>query len=141
MNKEKQLWKVIAHSYQIADTGDYEGHFEITNGKISLFTNDESDDSDETEDKPYQKVIDALNATNSKFWIDDSWMVELSHYRQSAEELRIELAAKDAEIERLKGIVRKAHDSGYVSGYEIGKVGEMPRFNSAWETFKTANNL
>ncbi len=31
-------WELKGHSHQIADTGDYDGHYEITNGKISLLT-------------------------------------------------------------------------------------------------------
>ena len=36
MGKEDNTieWKLIGHSYQIADTGDYDGHYEITDGKI-----------------------------------------------------------------------------------------------------------
>lgn len=35
---KEQIWEIIAHSYAIADTGDYDGHYELTNGNISLYT-------------------------------------------------------------------------------------------------------
>jgi hypothetical protein len=53
--KESKKWKLIGHSYQIADTGDYDGHWEITDGKISILTKD--DDDEET----LQPIVDALN--------------------------------------------------------------------------------
>jgi hypothetical protein len=45
-NKQQPAWEFKAHSYQIADTGDYDGHYELTNGDITLLT---KDDDDETE--------------------------------------------------------------------------------------------
>lgn len=45
-NSEKNKWEFKTHSYQIADTGDYDGHYELTNGDITLWT---KDDDEETE--------------------------------------------------------------------------------------------
>jgi hypothetical protein len=39
------LWELKGHSHQIADTGDYDGYYEITNGKISLLTKDDDDEA------------------------------------------------------------------------------------------------
>ena len=54
------------HSHQIADTGDYDGYYEITNGKISLLTKDD-------DDEVLQPIVEALNASGCKFYQDD-WL-------------------------------------------------------------------
>lgn len=66
-------WELKPHSYQIADTGDYDGHYEITNGKISLFIKDYECD------EPLQKVVDAMNESGCQFEMDDSakWELEV----------------------------------------------------------------
>jgi len=63
-------WKIIGHNYQIADTGDYDGCYELTNGKISFYTKD----GDENEIQP---IIDALNNSGCDFYLDDSSEFEL----------------------------------------------------------------
>jgi hypothetical protein len=57
-------WELKGHSHQIADTGDYDGYYEITNGKISLLTKDDDDEA-------LQPVVDALNNSGCKFYQDD----------------------------------------------------------------------
>lgn len=59
-------WKLVPHSHQIADTGDYDGHYEITNGKISLLTKDDDDEA-------LQPIVNALNDSKCKFYQDD-WL-------------------------------------------------------------------
>lgn len=66
-------WKIKQHTYQIADTGDYDGCVEITNGKISLFC-----DCD-VENEELNPIIDALNNSEIEFEIDDSPSIELLH--------------------------------------------------------------
>lgn len=61
---EKPEWKLKGNSFQIADTGDYDGNYEITNGVISIYTNDDDDES-------LQLVVDALNNSGCKFYQDD----------------------------------------------------------------------
>jgi hypothetical protein len=63
MNKTTE-WKLIGHSSQIGDTGDYDGHYEITDGKVSLLTKDDDDES-------LQPIVDALNDSGCKFYQDD----------------------------------------------------------------------
>jgi hypothetical protein len=58
------LWELKGHSHQIADTGDYDGYYEITNGKISLLTKDDDDEA-------LQPIVDALNDSGCKFYQDD----------------------------------------------------------------------
>ena len=72
-------WKLVSHSYQIADTGDYDGHYEITNGKISIFT---KDDGDGLED-----IVKALNESGCKFYLDDSATFELESLREENKKL------------------------------------------------------
>lgn len=56
-------WELKGHSHQIADTGDYDGYYEITNGKISLLTTDD--------DEALQPIVDVLNDSGCKFYQDD----------------------------------------------------------------------
>ena len=57
-------WRLVGHSSQIADTGDYDGHYEITNGKISLLTKDDDEEA-------LQPVVDAFNNSGCRFYQDD----------------------------------------------------------------------
>jgi hypothetical protein len=59
-------WELKGHSHQIADTGDYDGYYEITNGKISLLTKDDDDEA-------LQPIVDALNDSGCEFYQDD-WL-------------------------------------------------------------------
>lgn len=83
-------WKIRQHTYQIADTGDYDGSVEITNGKISLFC-----DCD-VENEELNPIIDALNNSEIEFEIDDSPSMEL-HYEN--ERLREELKRFEDAVE------------------------------------------
>lgn len=74
-------WKLIGHSHQIADTGDYDGHYEITNGKISLLTQDDDDES-------LQPIVDALNDSGCKFYQDDWFEFENKMLKDENAELR-----------------------------------------------------
>jgi hypothetical protein len=59
-------FELKSHSSQIADTGDYDGYYEITNGKVSIMTRDDQEDNE------LQEVADALNKTRCSFYLDDS---------------------------------------------------------------------
>ena len=63
-------WKIIPHSYQIADTGDYDGHWELTNGTISLITKDDIGEDGDVEDL-VQKMND-LDVKWEDYKLDDS---------------------------------------------------------------------
>lgn len=45
------------------------------------------------------------------------------------------------ENERLKAQIRLAHDTGYVSGYKIGRENTHPAITNAWQLFAKENNL
>ena len=64
-------WEFKAHSYQIADTGDYDGHYELTNGEISLITKDEPGVEWIREYDPINMVVGLLNTIDVK-WVDTS---------------------------------------------------------------------
>lgn len=78
---EQGEWRLEGHSYQIADTGDYDGHYEITNGKISLLTKDD----DEEALKP---IINALNNSDCKFYQDDFLEFENSMLKNEIHDLK-----------------------------------------------------
>ncbi len=83
MNK----WKLIPHSYQIADTGDYDGHYELTNGKISIFSKNEDDDI-------LEGVIKALNESGCEFYLDDSASFEADILREENKRLHFMIENK-----------------------------------------------
>ena len=61
-------WTTKSHSHQIADAGDYDGCYEITNGKLSLFTKDDGDDVEEA----LSGICKAINDTEINFYVDNS---------------------------------------------------------------------
>ena len=75
------LWKLKGHSHQIADTGDYDGYYEITNGKISLLTKDDDDEA-------LQPIIDALNDSCCKFYQDDWFEFENKMLKEEISRLK-----------------------------------------------------
>jgi hypothetical protein len=60
------VWEYKGHSYSIGDTGDYDGYWEITNGKDSLITKEDYDDIE----KDLQAIVDLLNSTYANFTVD-----------------------------------------------------------------------
>jgi hypothetical protein len=94
----EQKFELKGHSYQIADTGDYDGCYEITNGKISVFTKDEYDDGS------LQKVVDALNESGCSFYLDDTNAFLAYHFEGEAKRLQTELDTYRAALEKIKQI-------------------------------------
>lgn len=74
-------WKLKGHSHQIADTGDYDGCYEITNGKISLLTKDDDDEA-------LQPIVDALNDSGCKFYQDDWFEFENKRLKEEISRLK-----------------------------------------------------
>jgi|ERR1035437_3680399 hypothetical protein len=91
---EKPEWKLVPHFHQIADTGDYDGHYEITNGIVSIFTKDDGDDG-------LEAIVKALNDSECEFKLDDSKEFELHLEKKLVKE-------KNEEIDML----RKKLDEG-----------------------------
>lgn len=88
----EEEWKLIGHSYQIADTGDYDGCYEITDGKISIRTNYDDDEA-------LQPIVNALNSSGCSFWQDDAAEFENRLFRDEIKELRAEIAGLVQTIE------------------------------------------
>ena len=74
-------WVLKGHSHQIADTGDYDGYYEITNGKISLLTKDDDDEA-------LQPIVDALNDSGCKFYQDDWFKFENNILKEEISRLK-----------------------------------------------------
>jgi len=77
----KTNWKLVGHSHQIADTGDYDGYYEITNGSVSIYTLDDDDDA-------LELVVKALNESGCKFYLDDSTEFDLHILREENKRLQ-----------------------------------------------------
>ncbi len=93
----ERTWKYEAKSYQIADSGDFDGHYEFTNGKITLISRTEVDEVSE---------LDEFVAALNKF---------PDLYCQGEDSLEVELAIekgnvkyKDEAIEELVRVLREA---------------------------------
>lgn len=69
MAKEKNNWRYEEHFRRIPMSDDYDGHYEVTNGSISLCTNDDPEDITETENT-LQRVAKALNESGCKFYVN-----------------------------------------------------------------------
>lgn len=90
-------WELKCHSYQIADTGDYDGYWEITNGKISIFSKDDEEDQ-------LLEVVNSLNESGCKFYLDTN---DIDFLKAENEWLKNDLAGASGdgmqeEVERLK---------------------------------------
>lgn len=86
--KEMNEWQLIGHSYQIADTGDYDGCYEITDGSVSIYSKDDDDEA-------LQPIVDALNESGCKFYLDDSDAFENHLLKIEIAELRSQLSPSD----------------------------------------------
>lgn len=65
-------WRLIGVSHPIADTGDYSGHYEITDGNMTIITHDDDAEA-------LQPIVDALNNSGCSFYFDDSALYLTSH--------------------------------------------------------------
>ncbi len=83
-------WTLEACDSQIADTGDYDSHYELSNGKITLITRDEIEDED------HIALLELLNKIGARWedWDKDNvnFGFELEkknseHWQTVAEEL------------------------------------------------------
>ena len=85
MNNNK--WDFKRHSYAIADTGDYDGYYELTNGEISLITKDDIDDLS-IEDSYISVIVEALNqlGANWENWEQDNLNFEIHLLKQQIQQ-------------------------------------------------------
>lgn len=109
----EEKWKFENKSYQIADTGDYDGHGELTKGNLVLFT------KDEISEEEMQPIVDALNELDINFQCQDhvDTYFELAGEKLQNQQLSAEIEALKGKLERLKGLVERSFDHGYVAGF------------------------
>lgn len=93
MSNLPKEWKLVPHSYQIADTGDYDGCYEITDGRVSILTKDDDDEA-------LQPIVDALNDSGCKFYKDD-------FYEFENKILKDQLNEQQSTIQELCGVLDK----------------------------------
>lgn len=67
MTNQFKKWEFKAHNYQIADTGDYDGHYEITNGINRIIIRNDFDDAEEV----LNKICDIINENELDIEIED----------------------------------------------------------------------
>jgi hypothetical protein len=81
-NFMKKEWKLIGHPVEI--DGDYFGHYEITNGDISILTKDDNREA-------LLKVVEALNGSGCEFYQNqDIWLKhENRQLKEEVERLRL----------------------------------------------------
>ena len=94
-------FELISHSHQIADTGDYDGCYEITNGKISIFTKDDDDDA-------LDKVVKSLNESGCKFYKDDSDQNHIDSLKSEIAELKHEIKGLDKLLKTINDLTMPA---------------------------------
>jgi hypothetical protein len=56
-DEDASAWKLIPRSYPVGESGDWDGHFEVTNGLVSLTTSQDADDVEEE----LQQLVKQLN--------------------------------------------------------------------------------
>lgn len=64
----RKVWQYKENFYSTG-CDDYDGHYEVTNGHISLCTTDDPEDITETENTLHM-VVDALNHSGCKFYVN-----------------------------------------------------------------------
>lgn len=101
---ENKPFKVKSHSYQIGDTGDYDGYWEITNGEISLCTKDDGDEID----KMLGDVAKVINETKIHFYVDNAKEIDL-HFECDGLKIQLKEQAAHA-LEREKVLVDALRD-------------------------------
>lgn len=89
-------WEIKSHYHPIADTGDGTVSLELTNGDISLITNDEPGDD------VLEGIASQLNNSGCKFWLDDS---KWAHLPSENEWLKTQLEEKEKEVQELSNKV------------------------------------
>jgi hypothetical protein len=104
---EKSKWEFKAHSHQIADTGDYDGYYEITNGDITLIT---KDDYEETE-RQLKTAVAALNRWGINFYdqkVEDS-AIDIYCMKDAQKWKNEEFAALQAKCNRYESLLQTVH--------------------------------
>jgi hypothetical protein len=116
--KTEHTWRLIGVSHPIADTGDYSGHYEITDGNMTIITHDDDAEA-------LQPIVDALNDSGCSFYFDNSALYLISHENDVLRDSNAEL------LEALKGVFNMRPSD--TCGCELGEL-EL----QAWDKVRQA---
>jgi hypothetical protein len=124
---ESKEWEYKEHFHAIGMTGDYSGHYEVSNGHISLCTNDDPEDITETENT-LQKVARVLNESGCKFYCDTTTEhklhVENMELRYKADELK----------ERYENMAKEHSDLNLALAAMLNGYQNLSKFQKEWFT-------
>lgn len=134
----KQIWEYKEHFHAIGMTGDYDGYYEVTNGNISLCTNDDPEDITETENT-LQRVANALNESGCKFYCNTTTEhklhVENMELRYKIDDLRDQAQAMADALEKALA-PNYRNDKGYWVHPNIVDAEILDAVESALQQFK-----
>lgn len=103
MERSKWEYKEIHHS---TGCGDYDGHYEITDGRISLCTNDDPEDITDTENS-LQQIARLLNETGCKFYSNNALELEqhidIMKQSQEIDELQARCERYEKALKEVRG--------------------------------------
>ena len=77
----KRNWKVIGHNHQSPENGDKNGIWELTDGKLKLFTENDVDVEE------FDKILEGLNEIKTNFYVDNNWQFRFKLEEQEMERL------------------------------------------------------
>lgn len=131
---ENNKWEVKSHSYPIADTGDYDGYYEITNGNITLTTRD---DYEETE-RQLQIAAAVLNKWGINFFDQkvDDLLIDIHCMKDAQRWKDEEFAALQAKCDKYVNCIQNILD--YIGECEGSKISLEGRITAIENTLLKA---
>lgn len=109
-NNNTPPWEYKENFHKIPMSDDYDGHYEVTNGDISLCTGDDPEDITETENT-LQRVAKALNESGCKFYCNTTTEhklhIENLELRYKADELKARCEKMDTALLKLNAEIDK----------------------------------
>lgn len=86
------LWRIVEHFGQIADTGDYDGRYEITNGKLRIFTKGDDDSG-------LEQLVNVLNEHQLDLEPDYSPYDDIAYLEVQLKEAKAQLESATGKAE------------------------------------------
>lgn len=109
--KKKTEWKLEIQSHQIADTGDYDGHYEMHIGDYILHSNDEVEDEEWEE---MGKIMQRLSEIGMHWWDPyegvDKYMIK--YLNEQIKSLQEYLSEKGIEAEYERWCITSKEKNG-----------------------------
>lgn len=93
--KKKNEWELKGKSYQIADTGCTDGHYELSNGSITLITKDDIDENDQID------LCEILNEMDCNWYCEETDKSQYELYLEKDKNEKIKKFMKDIGINDL----------------------------------------